>query len=104
MPLEQENPYRDSSEYSEGLFLHKRTLRDCSESLLEPEGTQKELGAQKESGPSLEIGSWPRMFFPKLLKSLLTLRRGPEDGRERSVEWIGNRIDGRFKKLFWKVI
>jgi hypothetical protein len=44
--------------------------------------------------------SWPRMFFPKVIKSLLTLRRRPEDGRERSVEWIVNRIDGRFYKLF----
>ena len=82
MPLRQENPYRYSREYSEGLFLHKRTLRDCSESLLESEGPQKELGAQKESGPSLEMESWPRMFFPNVIKSLLTIRRRSEDGRE----------------------
>jgi hypothetical protein len=61
------------------------------------------LGAQKETKPSLEIESWPRMFFPNVIKSLLTLRRRPEDGRECSVKWIVNRIDGRILKLFWKV-
>ena len=71
-----------------------------SGALLSPEGTQKELGAQKESGPSLEIESWPRMFFPKVIKSLLT----PEGVQKKdTVEWIVNRIGGYFLKLFWKV-
>jgi len=48
-----------------------------------------------ETGPSLEIESWAEMFFQKIIKSLLTSRRSSEDVRERSVEWIGNRIDGR---------
>ena len=32
-----------------------------------------------ETGPSLEIESWPEMFFQKIIKSLLTSRRSSED-------------------------
>jgi len=36
-----------------------------SGTLLTPEGTQKERKAKWESGPSLEIGSWPEIILPK---------------------------------------
>ena len=36
-----------------------------------------------------------KLFCRKIMKSLLAVRRGPEDGRNESVECIGNRIDGR---------
>jgi len=51
------------------------------ESLLELQKTfQKEIKAKRETKPSLEMESWPRMFLAKNIKSLLTVRRRPEDG------------------------
>lgn len=61
---------------------------------------QKERKGKRETRPRLEMESWAEMFFPKIIKSLLTSRRNPEDVRERSVKWIVNRIDGRILKLF----
>ena len=55
-----------------------------------------------ESGRSLEIESWPRMFLANLIKSLLTVRRMPEEYPKGSVEWIVNGIDGRIWKVFWR--
>jgi len=79
--------------YSEGLFLDKRTLRRNSS------GAQKELRRNEKQNGNLDrvwkLNPGRECFSRKIMKSLLAVRRSPEDGRKDPVEWIVNRIDGR---------
>jgi hypothetical protein len=42
------------------------------------------------------------MFFAKIIESVQTVRRGAEGWENGIVEWIGNGIDGRVSKVFWR--